>query len=432
MANPQIIPPPPTITQPSTPGSDDSPGMEAVQAAFDKVLPAIKSRPSTAKAAEPPKEPVAPPQKTETPPPEVAPPDTQQPPPDTSKEPSKESHEIPSFLEEALRGEPSQAQPSTEDEWPEELPAFKTPEESKARYKKWRESYSRVKSELQTLREKPTLNAEQMGRLEYLEGQNKQMTEILSRVGVEHSVEFQNNILRPLHTAWNDAVRIVRDAGGDPQALAKAMTLNGKAQFEALDNLFEEMPESAKLEAHDALRTYRRFEDARKAAIANAPAALEGIRKRETERQYQVLQQQREEMKNLFDSALTKLRDEAKLEVLLKTDTPDGQWWNEQGDNIVKQARELYLENTDLNRVAMACLLAPTADVYRKLFLRSQKKVGELQKLINERISSEPNLTERGGPGNMQTPDAQLKDDLNRPFSEVFLREFHKAQARNR
>lgn len=425
MAEPTIVPPTPTITQPSHPGEDTSPGLEQLQRAFDKALPEIKTEPTKkpqTKAEEVPAKPVAPPAEPVTPPAEP-----------TQKPPDESHAEIPSFLEKALRGEESQAPPvETSDEWPEELPTFKTSEEAKERYKKWRGSYDKLKNELQTLRDKPSLNAEQLHRLEMLEGQNKQMAEMLTRVGVEHSAEFQNSIMRPRAQAWSEAVRIVQQAGGDPQSLAKAMGLSGKAQFEALDELFMEMPESAKIEAHEALRTFRRFEDARKATIANAPVAMEGIRKRETERQYQQLTQQRQEMSNLFDQAVNKLRNEAKLEVFVKTDQPEGKWWNDQADKLIEQARELYLENTDLNRVAMACILAPTADVYRKLFIQSQKKLGELQKLVNDRISSEPNLSEHGGPGSLKTSEAQLKADLNEPFSKVFLREFHKAQAQSR
>lgn len=428
MPEPTIVPPVPVVNQGEP--IDTSPGIEAVQRIFDQVIPQVHGEPGKkdkqpAKAAEEPKEPVAPTTEPVKEPVSA--------PPEATKQPSDERHpgELPSFLEEALKGAPGQAAPPAEDEWPEELPAFKTPEESKARYKKWRDSYGKLKTELTTLREKPTLNAEQLNRLEFLEGQNRQMQEVLTRVGVEQSAEFQNNILRPLHQAWNEAARIVNEAGGDPQSLAKAMSLNGKAQFEALDELFSEMPESAKLEAHDALRTYRRFEDARKAAIANAPAALEGIRKRETERQFNMVKQQQAEMRNIFDAALEKLKAD-KVEVFLKTDSPEGKWWNEQNDKIVQQSRELYLENTDLNRVAVACLLAPAADAYRKLWLNSQKTISELKKVISERISSEPNLTENGGPGSGLPPDRQIQEDLKKPFADVFLREFHKAQSGSR
>lgn len=344
---------------------------------------------------------------------------------------------MPSFLEQALRGEepvpssPPAAPP--EEEWPEELPTFKNSEEAKGRYKKWREAHKNLREELKTLRERPAeVDPQSRQRMEYLESQNKQMSEVLTRLGVEQSAEFQQNILAPLHASWNEAARIVKDSGGDPHALARAMSLNGRAQFEALDEIFEAIPESAAAEANEALRTYRRYEDARRQYVANAPQTLEGIRKRETEREMQSIQKQREDMKGIFENAVKRLREDAKLEVLLRTDRPEGDWWNTQGDNIVKQARDLYLENTDMNRVAMACLLAPAADTYRKLWINSQKKIGQLQKVINERIGNEPTLTESGGHHRIVPPDQQLADDLKRPFNEVFLREFHRQQGLGR
>lgn len=403
--------------------------VDSVQRAFDRVLPAIKTQP-TPPAAQPPVAPPVEPVKQQQQKPVPEPPT-----PPVSPEPKHDEVDVPSFLEQALRGEeptPPAAAP-TEDEWPEELPSFKNSDEAKARYKKWREAHKGLRDELKALKERPSvIDPTTKQRMEFLETQNKQMSEVLTRLGVEQSAEFQQKIMAPLHASWNEAARIVRDGGGDPQALARAMTLTGRAQFEALDEVFDAIPESAKSEANEALRVYRRYEEARRQAVANAPQALEGIRKRETEREMATIQKQRDDMKNIFDNAVKRLRDDAKLEVLLRTDKPEGDWWNSQGDAIVKQARELYLENTDMNRVAMACLLAPAADTYRKLWLNSQKKIGQLQKVINDRIGNEPNLSESGGSQRIATPDQQLADDLKRPFSEVFLREFHRQQAQGR
>jgi hypothetical protein len=210
------------------------------------------------------------------------------------------------------------------------------------------------------------------------------------------------------------------------------MSLSGRQQFEALDQLFAEMPESAKTEANDALRTYRRYEDARQRAVANAPKTLETIRERESARQYQELQQQRTGMAQMFDRALARLRDEAKVEVFMKTDDPQTKWWNDQGDQLIEQGRQLFLENTDMDKVALACLLAPTADAYRKLFIKSQQKVSELNKIIRERLGNEPTLSESGGNAGNLMPEGQMKEDLKQPFAQVFLREYHKSQARNR
>jgi len=428
-----IVPPTPTVYQPSTgpvtppTQADNSPGIEQVQAIFDRVMPPAKG------------ESVTPPPVKEVPPPK--PPDT--PPLAEPVEPPKEpkpevkpptEHKLPSFLEEALKGEEAPKPPSAppEDEWPEELPQFKTPEESKTRYKNWRKSYNTLKEELKKAREIPPQNAEQQNRLAFLEGQNREMAAVLTRFGVEQSAEFQNNIMRPLYASWNEAARIVKESGANPEDLAKAMSLSGKPRFEALDTLFSEMPESAKAEVHDALRHYTRFDEARKQALANAPATFEGIRKRELERQYQEVGKQREQMKGFFDTALRRLRDDAQLEIFQKSTDPEATWWNEQGDRLIAAAQDLYMENTDMNRVAVACLLAPAADVYRKLWMAAQKKAIDLQKVIDDRFGNEPTLSESPGNAANLVPEKQMQEDLKRPFSEVFLREFHKAQARSR
>jgi hypothetical protein len=428
MAEPTILPPVPILTQPSHPG-DDSPGLEQVQRAFDRAYPdrtptrAVEPPPASP-APQAPQAPQAP--TTETPPPETPPP----PPPEPTK--PVEEHKIPSFLEEALklepRAEPKPPAPEPESEWAEDI----APEERKSRIKGLRDAYKNLKKEVETLRERPNRDPLETQKLAYLEGQNRQMSEMLSRVGVEHSAEFQQQILVPLTAHWNEAARIVRDAGADPNDLAKAMTLSGRSQFEALDTLFSDLPESARAQAHDALRSYRRFEDARRNAVANAPQTLEHLHKREVERQYQEVSKQRDDMKGMFERALSRLRDEAKVEVFQHTQEPDGKWWNDQADQMVEAGRNLFLENTDLDKVAFACLLAPAADAYRKLFIQSQKKISELQQIIKDKIGNEPVLSESSGNAGNQLPEQQLKEDLKRPFADVFLREFHKAQGRNR
>lgn len=392
--------------------------MEAVQRAFDSVYPDKTPKPPT----ETPPVPAPEAKPTTPPPPEVPPPQT---PP--------EEHKLPSFLEDALKLETTPPQPQApapdpEADFPDDLPQ----DQKQSRIKGLREAYKKLKGEVETLRKQPNRDPFEQQRLAFLEQQNRQMSEVLTRVGVEHSAEFQQKIIAPLTASWNEAAKIVAEAGADPQQLAAAMSLQGRQQFEALDQLFAEMPESAKTEAHDALRTYRRYEEARQRAVANAPKTLENIRAHETQRQYHELQQQRGQMEQMFERALTMLRDDAKVEVFQTTNEPEGKWWNDQNAQVVNQARELFLKNTDMNKVALACLLAPAADAYRKLFIKSQQKVGELNKIIRERLGNEPNLSESSGNAGNLTPESQAQDDLKRPFAQVFLREFHKQQGRNR
>ena len=332
---------------------------------------------------------------------------------------------MPSFLEEALRLEPSQpAAVEVDAEWSDDLPQ----EQKQSRIKGLRDAYKRVKGELEAALKRPAMDEATTGRITQVEGENKQLREVLTRMGVEQSAEFQNNVLRPLHGAWNEAVRVVQEAGGDPNGLVRAMSMNGKEQFEALDELFEGMPESAKSEATNALRSYRHFENMRRTAIANAPKTMEGIRQRETERQFAAVRQQKQEMAGMLDAAIAKLRDEAKVEVFMRSADPK---WNEVGEKIIAEAKDLFLENTDMNRVAMACLLAPAADTYRKLFIRSMQRVSELEKTIKDRIGQEPVLTESPGRTGM-TSKEQFDADLKKPFTDVFLREFHKSRSGQR
>ena len=247
---------------------DNSPGIEVVQRAFDRAYPDIRKPAAT---TETPPAPVP----ATTPPP---PPPTEVPPPQAQPE----EHKLPSFIEDAFKLGDQQAppppQPEPDAEFADDLPQ----EQKQSRIKGLRDAYKQLKQEVTALRNQPNRDPREQQRLQFLENQNRQMSEMLSRVGVEHSQEFQQKIIAPLTGSWNEAVRIVAEAGGDPQQLAQAMSMQGRAQFEALDQIFSEMPESAKTEAHDALRTYRRFEEARQRAVANAPKTLETIRERET------------------------------------------------------------------------------------------------------------------------------------------------------
>lgn len=412
MADPIIVPDTPTINQGETitgnpQNADNSPGIEKIQEVFDRIYPEKTGQ-----------EPESP-QKTDKIPETSVP-----------KEPPPE-HKTPSFLEEALKVErpPGAPEPETappaEDDFPEELPAFKTGEEAKTRYKKWREAYNSTKKELETLRTRPIVDEGAQARLQQLESQNQEMGQILSRMGVETHAKFQNEIIRPMSAAWQTAAGILKQAGGDPEALSKALMLTGKAQYEALDDVFDEIPESAKVEAHQHIANWRRFNQARIRALQNAPKTIEQLRQRDMAEQHQVFTQQREEQKSLFEAALAKLRNEAKVEVLLPTKEEGAEWWNEQAKAIEDNARALYMENTDMGKMAMASILAPMADAYRKLWLAERAAHEKTRGALDSRYGSEPSMSESGG--NVRSSSGRsVEEDLKRPFKDVFLEEFHR------
>src|SRR5262252_2590567 len=315
-SEPQIVPGTPTINQGANVSelNTDTPAERAateknVLDIFDRVLPA-KGPKAVAPTPTPPTPTPAP---TPAPVPTPTPP-TPEPVPTPTEIPARgEPLKTPSFIEAQLRGTEAPPAPVSEDDIPENPPEFKTPEERTSFYRNWRERYNKQKSELKTLRERPTADPE---RLKYLEGENKTLNERLSQLGVEQNAEFQRTILQPMHNAWNAAARIVKDAGGNPQELAKAMNLTGQAHYEAMDEIYSGMPESAKMEAQQAVQAYRHFAQQRALALKDAPKTQAELRKRELERNYAFIQNQKKEMGVLFDNAVATLRDEAKLEVL--------------------------------------------------------------------------------------------------------------------
>jgi hypothetical protein len=431
MADPVIVPPVPTVKQgePIEAHPDDSIA-RSIQEAFDRVMPPSKSESPPPDHSQAP--PAQPPVQEPTPVPESPPP-----PPTPAPEPAAE-HKIPSFIEEALKVEPISAKTAPEapksapeEGIPEELPSFKTPEESKANWRQFRERYNALKAEADSLRSRPggpdPATSERLG---FLETQNKEMREALNRVSVETHQDFQQNVLRPMHGAWNEACRIVQEGGGDPAQLSRALSLAGKDQYEALDEIFAEIPESARTEAQTAIRAFKHYAGQRQAALANAPQTAQALRKADLQRQYATLEKQREEMRSFFDDAVRILRDEAKVEVLQTSNDPDAKWWNDQARDIEDGGRKLYLENSDLRKMAMACLLAPAADGYRKMWLSERAARLKAEDTIKERFGAEPSLSESSGAS--RTPDSVRADDLARPFHEVFLEKFHQLRQQGR
>src|SRR5215469_5872530 len=420
MADPVLVPPTPTINQSDTP-EQIAATVKNVQAIFDKVSPKIRGTPT------PETEP-----KTRTAAstlPEQAKEPTRTPEQPIEKAPERpEARTIPSFLEKALDVPQVKAEtPAHEEEWPEELPAFKSTDEAKQRYKTWRDKYNSLKGELKAASSRPSADPQLQEKLTFLENKNKDMEAQLSRFNVEMHSEFQNRILRPMHESWNEASRIVKESGGDPADLAKALALSGKAQYEALDAIFEGMPESAKIEANEAVRSYRRLDDQRRRALADAPRAAEALRKSDLQRQYQAINKQKEEMQAMWEAAGAKLRDEAKVEVMQRSSDPADRDWNDAIDADEETSRRLFLENTDMEKVAMACRLAPLVDRYRRLWLVERQARLKSDGILKDKFGSEPSLSESGG--NTKIGRAHVSEDLKKPFSEVFLREFHKQRS---
>ena len=396
---------------------------------FNRVMPEIKTKATEKPPASPPAEVQKPAETTTRQPvdrtrqPVEEPVQAQE---QEAQQPSEESHResvIPSSIEEFLDGKTKEIGAPAED-FPEELPQGQNGEEVKSNWKRLREAYKTAAEKVKALEAKPAADPELQTRLTKLESDNKQMAEILAKTSIEHDPRFQNDVIRPLNASWNDAVRIVKEAGADPAELQRIVTLKGKAQYEALDQLFEGMPESAKLEATTALRQFKHFSEVRRNALQNVGQTAEQLRQQEAARMIQVNKQVREQMDESYTNAVNLLRDKGKVFLLQKTEDPNGSWWNEQVDKIVNGGREFYLNNTDMDKAARAMVMSRMVDPLMKLLQAERAARIKNEKIIKERLGSEPSLSESGGNIRNGGPP-----DLKEPFNVAFMRELQKQHA---
>jgi len=79
-----------------------------------------------------------------------------------------------------------------------------------------------------------------------------------------------------------------------------------------------------------------------------------------------------------------------------------------------------------MKKVALALRLAPYMEVYRKLWLTERAARNKSDTVLRDKFGSEPSISESGG--NVRGGTPMMDEDLKKPFTDVFLREFHKAR----
>jgi hypothetical protein len=371
----------------------------------------------------------APPAPDATPAPTVQPPPTPaagtQPPPSTEGD----DKPLPAFLlnvDDPAAAPPAATQQPPAEEIPVEPPESIKDEKGKANWSKLRKSYDLRGEELKTLnarleeteRRGREPNPAMQARVEQLERENRQISEVLQRTALQNHPEFVQNITAPRNQAMTEASELIKDAGGDPESFRNAMALSGKAHFDAMEEILRDLPESAKVEVGAAIREVRRLNTIEKQTLDNAQVNLTELTKRDLASQQQYLAEQQQQHKAIFTKALEHLREKDGLEVLQRTDDPKAAWWNEQGNKIQQIAEHLMFENADMGKVATACVLAASADVYRQLFRKANQRALAAEKRLKAINDASPNLRD-GGSGGSDLPIDENTDVVDAIISEV-------------
>lgn len=331
---------------------------------------------------------------------DATPPDKTDKPPVQAKEkaePDKTTGDLrlaPDFEAPAKKEEPAAPEVEITDEM---IEAEKSPKKQ-ADMRKFRDALNHLKGEVARLKEAPAAKAEDPGltaRLQQLEQQNQELLATVERRSLQDHPRFQRELVQPRNAMLSQAQQIVTDVGGDPEALERAQGLTGKAKVAALDDLVEKV-ESPVLRAR-LERLLDGIDDKNREienVLKDSKGAAERLRRQETIERHESNVQQEKALLTLLDSARRHLADGLKLEVLQKTDQEGYGWWNEQVDEIDKNAKDALLKATP-DEMAVLAWLGVSAGPYRSLWQTERKARARLQERLDAIEGAEPDLKDR-------------------------------------
>ena len=276
----------------------------------------------------------------------------------------------------------------------EMIAAAKTPK-AQADMRKFRESYEKLEKENAELKARPLVpeDTETKTLLEMTKKERDELLTRLERYDLQATPAFQEKYIKPRQQKFDDAYSLVRDAGGNPEALARAMSLAGKPRIEALEEIAESIPQQIMrnrferlIEAIDA--------DSKviNEKLANAKQAAEEEAKNAIIRRHENNEQITKELKSLLGAARSDLLEHTKLETLVKVGKPEFEWWDKQVDEIDQVAEEILLKGTP-QKAAYAAYLAASAGAFRSMYQAERSARLAVEQENRELKGAEPNLT---------------------------------------
>lgn len=293
------------------------------------------------------------------------------------------------------------------------IEAAPTPK-AKADLGKFRDQLAALKTENQTLKARPTAPAEDGDTKTVLEQTTKERDELLARLeryDLQASPAFQEKFMKPRQQKFDDARNIVKEAGGEADALVRAMSLTGKARMDALEEIAEAIPQQIMRGRFERLiegidNDTRIINE----KLTNAKQAAQEEAKNETIRRHENNEKAAKEWKALLGAARSDLVENVKLETLVKMGKPEFEWWDKQVDEIDEVAEEILLKSTP-QKAAVAAYLAASAGAFRSMFQAERKARLASDARVRELEGAEPTLSQDRTVTKTET-DSVAPDDI--------------------
>lgn len=211
----------------------------------------------------------------------------------------------------------------------------------------------------------------------------------LERFDIEHSQLFRQKVTEPRDTVRGKLEKLVE---GTPLADQVERLVGGDLRTR------EGILESSQLTSYrkgqvvDLLERWDSIDEDRKSLLANGKRSYEEFVQRQQENELARKAQFTREAQQIFEDQCVDLMP--RMEAYTKT--ADDEKWNQGVDVLKSWARKIYSGDLDRKQLAEAAILAPSAIVYRNLFIGFRTRCEELQGQINKMKGVQPTVRDSG------------------------------------
>lgn len=294
----------------------------------------------------------------------------------------------------AKKEEPKEPEVKITDEM---IAAEKSPKKQ-ADMRKFRDALEHYKGEVARLKTAPAPKTEDPGAQAIIEQQKtqiEQLSQIVQRSELKAHPRFQQRFVLPRTQNLTEAQGIIKDMGGDPDALEHALSLRGKAKVAALEDIFQGV-ESTVLRDKlgrlvDGIESIDREMET---VLKDSKGTAEQLARQDKIAHHEQLMQQEQQLKSLLGAARKDLADNLGLEVLKKTGKPEFKWWDDQVDEIDATAHSILFEGTP-DKMAFAAVLAASAGPLRAAWQAERKARMALEERLAAFEEAEPELRDK-------------------------------------
>lgn len=262
------------------------------------------------------------------------------------------------------------------------------------------ESLEKSLAEEKKLREAGDPNA--AAKIRELESKLQELSPLVEQTNLQRHPNFIATFTQPRAKLLEMAQQTVKEYGGDPVVLEKALAMTGKAMSEALDEIYAEVTStSEREELAGMVRNIKSLDRGAAEAIQNAKLHNEKLAEHERLQNFQTHEKRVENVKGNLALAEKFLRDEHNFEILKDTSDPE---LKKTQDQIRSTAERLMLQTEDPAELSAAAYMAASCGVYRNIAKGQLEKIKSLEARLKDYEESEPIL-------NGDRPNSSKTDD---------------------